>query len=456
MSESLAIGLFIVFISLCLSAFFSLTETAVTSTSSLKAKHLQETIGKKAKILNLWLDFPHRLLASLLVWNNLAIIFASVFTDEIITQHFGKSSVFAVTLIMTMVIVLFAEVIPKSFAKTYAHKIVVPTLNVYRIFYFIIKPFSIFMTAISNFVQRLFIKENKNSDPQITEEELEFLIDVGEKEGVIAEQKHEMLSGVFELGDTVVREIMVHRIDLTAVPQSKHIVDVVNKFRETGLSRIPIFEDKIDNIIGIVHVKDALFYLKKHYNDDDKSIANQATVLEIKRDVMFVPETKPVDQLFQEMRRQKQQMAVVLDEYGGTSGVVTMEDIFEEIVGEVRDEFDNEEDAIRPTQVSNQYLVECKIHIEDFCDFFDIEADTLTKDLPSHEFDTLGGFVLHHFGHIPKTGEKLTIDPNTSSHVNTVGSSANIIGSNVINIEVVEVSKRRVRRVIVRLNSPQD
>ena len=413
--------------------FFSLTETAVTSISSLKAKHLQEIQGKKAKILNLWLHSPHRILSSLLIANNLAIIFASVFADEMITKHFGKSSVFVITAVMTTIIVLFAEVIPKSFAKTYAYKIVVPVLNIYRLFYFFLKPPAILMTGISNFVQRIFLKENKNIDPQITEEELEFLIDVGEQEGVIAEQKHEMLSGIFELGDTVVREIMVHRIDLTAVSQSKKIIDVVDKFRETGLSRIPVFEDKIDNIIGTIHVKDALFYLKKHHNDEDKILFNEATVLEIKRDVMFVPETKPVDLLFQEMRRQKQQMAIVLDEYGGTSGVVTMEDIFEEIVGEVRDEFDNEEDAIRPTQVPNHFLVECKIHIEDFCDFFDIEADTLTKDLPSHEFDTLGGFVLHHFGHIPKAGEKFTINKN-------------------VNLEVVEVSKRRVRRVVVRLN----
>ena len=433
MTDDLGLGLFIVFISLCASAFFSLTETAVTSISSLKAKHLQEIQGKKAKILNLWLHSPHRILSSLLIANNLAIIFASVFADEMITKHFGKSSVFVITAVMTTIIVLFAEVIPKSFAKTYAYKIVVPVLNIYRLFYFFLKPPAILMTGISNFVQRIFLKENKNIDPQITEEELEFLIDVGEQEGVIAEQKHEMLSGIFELGDTVVREIMVHRIDLTAVSQSKKIIDVVDKFRETGLSRIPVFEDKIDNIIGTIHVKDALFYLKKHHNDEDKILFNEATVLEIKRDVMFVPETKPVDLLFQEMRRQKQQMAIVLDEYGGTSGVVTMEDIFEEIVGEVRDEFDNEEDAIRPTQVPNHFLVECKIHIEDFCDFFDIEADTLTKDLPSHEFDTLGGFVLHHFGHIPKAGEKFTINKN-------------------VNLEVVEVSKRRVRRVVVRLN----
>jgi putative hemolysin len=432
MAEGVLLGLSIVFISLCLSAFFSLTETTVTSISNLKAKHLQEVHGKRANVLNLWLNYPHRVLASLLIGNNLAVIFSSVYTDVLVTKFFGKSSVVLVTIFMTIIIVLFAEVIPKSFAKTYAQKLIIPVLSIYQIFYFILKPFAIFMTMLSNFVQKLFVKDGKFITPEITEEELEFLIDVGEKEGVIPEQKHEMLSGIFELGDTIVREIMVHRIDLTAVPQNKRIIDVVDKFRETGLSRIPVYEDKIDNIIGTIHVKDALFYLKKHHNDEDNSLFNQATVMEIKRDVMFVPETKPVDLLFQEMRRQKQQMAVVLDEYGGTSGVVTMEDIFEEIVGEVRDEFDNEEDAIRPTQVPNHFLVECKIHIEDFCDFFDLSPQSLSENHASHEFDTLGGFVLNHFGCIPKTGEKFSLNDN-------------------ISIEVVEVSKRRVRRVIVSI-----
>ena len=432
MASSLGIGILVVLFSLFISAFFSLTETAITSISNLKAKHLIELQGSKAQVLNLWLTTPHRLLASLLIGNNLVNIFASVYADKIITNYFGATSVFIVTGIMTVLIVLFAEIIPKSFAKTYAYKIAIPALNIYRIFYFFLKPFAIFMTIMSNFIQRLFVKDLKILDPSITEEELEFLINVGEQEGVIAEQKHEMLSGIFELGDTVVREIMVHRIDLTAVPQSKRIIDVVDRFRETGLSRIPVYEDKIDNIIGTIHVKDALFYLKKHHNEDNL-LMDQATVMEIKREVMFVHETKPVDLLFQEMRKQKQQMAVVLDEYGGTSGIVTMEDIFEEIVGEVRDEFDNEEDAIRPTQVPNNFLVECKIHIDDFCHFFDIKLESLTKNLTSPEFDTLGGFVLNHFGHIPKAGEKFSILPH-------------------VHLEVVEVSKRRVRRVIVRLN----
>jgi putative hemolysin len=428
MVSSLIISLIVLLISLCLSAFFSMTETAITSITNLKAKHMQEEGGRGTHILNLWISSPQRILAALLISNNMVNIFASVYADNVVREIFGTSSVALVTATMTITIVLFSEILPKTIARNFAMKIAVPALNIFRIFYLVLYPVTIAMTFISNTIQKLFLK-NHTQDPQITEEELEFLMSIGEKEGVIAEQKHDMISGIFELGDTVVREIMVHRIDLVAVPATYKITDIIEKFRDTGLSRILIYEDKIDNIIGMTHAKDALFYLKKHSTADTTKI-HEATVLDIKREVMFIPETKPVDQLFQEMRRQKQHMAVVLDEYGGTSGIVTMEDVFEEIMGEVRDEFDNEEDAIRPTQVPNQYLVECKIHIDDFCDFFELDSQMLKAEDNANEFDTLAGYMLNHFGAIPKTGDTLSMQS--------------------ISLEVVEVSKRRVRRVVVR------
>lgn len=428
--DHLALGLLIILISLCITAFFSLTETAITSISALKTRHMlkENKTASGARVLNLWLHHPHRLLASLLIANNFVNIFASIYADELIRTHFGSSSILLVTTGMTIIIVLFAEIIPKTFAKSYAHKLIIPTLKSYQVFYFILYPVTVAMTAVSNFFHKLIIRKTNIKEPQISEEELEFLISVGEEEGVIAEQKHDMLSGIFELGDTVVREIMVHRTDITALPQSTKIVDAIDKSKETGLSRIPIYEDKIDNIIGAIHVKDALYFMKKHRHDE--AFFNHATVLEIKREVLFVPETKPLDRLFQEMRKQKQHMAIVLDEYGGTSGIVTMEDIFEEIVGEVRDEFDFEEEAIRPSQMPNQYIVDCRINIDDFCDFFDVSLEELTKDMADHEFDTLAGLILHFFGHVPKTGDKFDL-------------------SNLV-IEVVEVSKRRIRRVAVK------
>jgi len=428
MSQGLLWGLFVILVCLILSAFFSATETALTSLSSLKTKHLRENHGRAGRVLDLWLHSPHRVLAAVLIGNNLVNIFASIYADNLITNAFGNASVEVVTAVMTVVIVLFAEIIPKTLAKTYSTQVAVPLMLIFRVFYLLLIPFTWLLSGISDLFSRAVRKRDSKSAPQITAEELEFLIDVGEEEGVIAEQKHEMLSGVFELGDTVVREVMVHRTDMTALTINSTIHEAAELFRERGLSRLPVFEGRVDNIIGILHSKDILFYIKKHSKDDSSW---EAPVSELKRDAMFVPESKPVDQLFQEMRKNRQHMAIVLDEYGGTSGVVTMEDILEEIVGEIRDEFDNEEDAIRPTQQPNQYLVECKIHIDDFCDFFDLPRSEFTDDNQNVEYDTLGGLLLHHIGQIPRIGDRLTIGR--------------------VVLEVVEVSRRRVRRVIASI-----
>ena len=330
MSQGLLWGLFVILVCLALSAFFSATETALTSLSSLKTKHLRENHGRAGRVLDLWLHSPHRVLAAVLIGNNLVNIFASIYADNLITNAFGNASVEVVTAVMTVVIVLFAEIIPKTLAKTYSTQVALPLMLIFRIFYVLLIPFTWLLSGISDLFSRAVRKRDAKSTPQITEGELEFLIDVWEEEGVIAEQKHEMLSGVFELGDTVDREVMVHRTDMTALTTNSTIHEAAELFRERGLSRLPVFEGRVDNIIGILHSKDILFYIKKHSKDDSSW---EAPVSELKRDAMFVPESKPVDQLFQEMRRNRQHMAIVLDEYGGTSGVVTMEDILEEIVG---------------------------------------------------------------------------------------------------------------------------
>jgi putative hemolysin len=420
----------IILVCLIASAFFSATETALTSLSSLKTKHLRESSGRMGNVLNLWLDSPQKVLAAILIGNNMVNIFASIYADHVARDLSGKSlHPLTVSTIMTVIIVLFSEILPKTLAKNFATSVAIPFLFVFRIFYWILIPLTTISSWFMKGVSFLLIRKQLRADPQITEEELEFLINVGEEQGVLEENKHEMLSGVFELGDTIVREIMVHRTDMTALPISATIHETADIFRDTGLSRIPVFEDRIDNIVGILHCKDVLFFLKKHRDDP---LYWEGRIGEIRRDAMFMPESKPVDQLFQELRRHKQHMAIVLDEYGGTSGLVTMEDIFEEIVGEVRDEFDNEEDAIRPTQVPNQYLVECKIHIDDFCEFFDLDMAELCQGHQEGEFDTLGGLILYHFGHIPKIGDSIAIGRMT--------------------LEIVEVSKRRVRRAMVRLS----
>ncbi len=427
--EVMSVAIFVVLLCLALSGFFSATETALTSLSNIKTKHLRESHGRVGRVLDLWIDSPNKVLAAILIGNTLVNVFVAIYLDHVSSKVFGAElSPFTVSIFMTVLIVLFGEILPKTFAKSYATTLAIPLLFVFRVFYWLLIPLTTLSSWFLRGVTFLLIRKDLKSDPQITEEEIEFLINVGEQEGVLEDSKHGMLSGVFELGDTIVREIMVHRIDMTALPLTASIVEAADIFRDTGLSRIPVFDDRIDNIVGVIHSKDVLFFLKKHREDPAYW---EGRIGEIKREAMFVPESKPVDQLFQDLRRHKQHMAIALDEYGGTSGLVTMEDIFEEIVGEVRDEFDNEEDAIRPTQVPNQYLVECKIHIDDFCEFFDLEVETLVEGNQAGEYDTIGGLILYHFGQIPKTGDKLSVGRMT--------------------LEIVEVSKRRVRRALARL-----
>lgn len=432
-AHTIILGVIIIVACLIVSAFFAMTEAAVLSISTLKAKHIQETKGKSAEILKLWIKHPSLMLVALLIGNNLINIFVSVYTDDLSRKLFGKSSIVLISIIMTFIIVLFAEVIPKTFAKNFASEIAVPLLNIFKYFYYALWPISHLMTAISNTVQGWIFKKYSFDHPPITKEELQFFINVSEAEGIIPEQKHEMLSGVFEMSKTIAREIMVPRPDISAINTHTKINNSIDQFKETGHSRLPIYEDRIDNIVGIVHVKDALFFTKKHQKEPD--VLDKATVMEIKRDVLFFPETKPIDQLFQEMRRQKQHFAVLLDEYGGTSGIVTMEDIFEEIVGEIRDEYDKEEESIHPTQNPNQFIADCKIHIDDFSDFFDLDLLDL-KSMYPQDFDTLGGLILHHFEGIPKVHDKFSL--------------ANL------DIEILEISKRRVRKVLVTIKNNTD
>jgi CBS domain containing-hemolysin-like protein len=432
---SLGGGLFVVGLCLVASAFFSATETSLTSLSSLKTKHLKEK-SRGARVLGLWLDSPHRVLASILILNNLVIVFASLYLGQLFLRHFGVSSLWVITAAMTLLIVVFAEVIPKTLARSYAEKSAVPLMYLFQGFYWLVYPLTWVASELRSKLSRLVgSRDGDKSAPQITEEELEFLLNIGEEEGVIEEQKHDMLSGIFEMGETIVREIMVPRPDIITLSHKTKITDAVKMFEDTGHSRIPIYDGKVDNVIGVVHAKDVLYFLRRQQKQADPDW--EGAVSELKREAMFTLETKSVDELFQDMRKARQQIAIVIDEHGGTSGVVTMEDIFEEIVGEIRDEYDNEEDVIRPTKDNGVYVVDCKIHVDDFCDFFEFNPDDIELKTQSEDYDTLGGLIIHHFGQVPRIGEKLYVG--------------------TLEVEVTELSRRRVRRVLVRVpqGSPQ-
>jgi putative hemolysin len=413
-----------------LSALLSATEAALTSLSVLKTKNLRESLGKRGKILDFWIENPQVVLASVLIGNAASLVCASILLHGFLEAEGFAGSDFLSPFLTTSFYLVFCQLLPRALVRDNASGLALPLLFVFRPFYLLLRPLAALYSRAQAGMSVSLAQQESRSSPQITEEELEFLINVGEEEGIIADEKHEMLSGIFELGDTVAREIMVHRVDVKALATNMTLLDALELSRRTGLSRFPVYKGNLDKIVAVLHAKDLMALIVRHPQDVKEPL--DKLLVQVSRAPLFVPESKPVDQLFQEMRRQRQHLAVVLDEYGSLSGLVTMEDILEEIVGEVRDEFDDEEDAIRKTEDEREFIVECKVHIDDFCSYFDIDTEKFTqKDASGNAYDTLGGLILHHFGQIPKTGDSLTLEGHR--------------------LDVLEVSRRRVRKVKVRV-----
>jgi len=405
---------------LILSAFFSAAETAITSLGILKAKHLLDSGGKSAAHLRFWISHPGRIIATILVFNTGVNILASSIVTEMVYERFHSSAVGIATGITTFLVLVFGEVIPKSFAKAHYDKLALPFLKVivvvYYASYIIIRPLSEF----ADWVIRIASKGRLHS-PLITEEELAFIVDEGERAGVIGDIKKNIIDGAFDFDETKVREIMTPRTDIKAFSIDTPLAEMMDRAVDTGYSRFPVYRNHVDHMVGMVLVKDLLAQTVS-------AKPAQCTAKEIMREALFAPESKSIMEVFKDLKRTKNHMAIIIDEYGGTAGLVTMEDILEEIVGEIQDEFDVEEAKI--IQVSEQLFdVSGALNLDDFFKFFKLkEEDILDKD---QDVDTLAGLVTQLIGQLPK-----------------VGQSVNISG---LNLEVKEVKHRRIHLVRVKV-----
>ncbi|HAR43875.1 MAG TPA: hypothetical protein DCS07_14780 [Bdellovibrionales bacterium] len=398
---------------LILSAAFSASETAITSFSELKAKHLVERLGVRAKAMRFWLRSPTRVLTTILVGNNLVNIGGSVIATDLILRVFPSGGVLIATATMTISILIFSEIIPKVVARSYSDQLVLPAIHFVRFVHVILYPLIYLLSKFAEFTLRLLRADSDRLKPSITEEELTFLIGVGEKEGALEKEQHRLLSNVFQFGSTVVREIMIPRTDIVGVPRTAEATIAVQLMLDKGHSRLPVFDQGIDQIVGIIHAKELLRRTKEHGNLN-------FPVSEVLREPWFVAEGKPVAELLPEMKTRKRQMAIVLDEHGGTAGLITFEDLIEEIVGEIRDEYDEqEEDMLQVMDEPGTFLVDARMNFTDFATefgtFFPVSdpdheegqdgSGTQRPEAPS--FDTLGGMIIDHLGHIPKPGEQL-------------------------------------------------
>ncbi len=414
----------IIAVLIVLSAVFSSAETAFLSTNKIRLRNLQEDGEKKADLVLKLLDNQNRLISSLLVGNNIVNISASALATKVATDIFQDAGVGIATGVMTLLVLVFGEVIPKNLAAAHAEgwaMIVAPFIQFISV---LLTPLVFLLTKLSDTVVR-FSKKNEEEDPTLTEDEFKILVNVGQEEGVFDESESEMINSIMEFDETYVKAIMVPRIDIVAVDVDDSINDALRLIMDGGHSRIPAFEDSIDNIVGILYAKDIFEHLDADFNE--------LKVRELIRDAYYIPETKKVSDLLNELRLKKVHMAIILDEYGGTNGLVTIEDLIEEIIGDIQDEYDAEEDLI-VMHSDNQLIADARASIGDVEEAFDVELDE--KILEDSEADTIGGLAFENLGGLPEVGNEVTVDR--------------------FHIRIVDVSGRRITKVEVTLLPPEE
>jgi len=372
-----------------LSSIFSASEVAFIGSSEIKLRKLMDEGNEKAKKILKLRDKPEKLISTIIVGNNFVNIFAASLSTVLFINLFKERGYLYSSIIMTLIIVLFGEMIPKTLASYYPESLSIKLYPLYTFFSYVLYPFSFILSKINDGIMMIFGKKLKKS-VTVGEEEFRILLSLSREKGTIDEYEKEMIEGVFELQDKPVYEVMTPRVDMVALPLNASKEEIAECFAKTGYSRIPIYNGSIDNIVGILHVKD---FLKIVLKGDDG-------IRDHLHKPAFVPDTKKIGELFREMRKKKIQMAIVIDEFGGVEGLVTMEDIIEEIVGEIQDEYDIEEVLYRKIG-PDTYVFDAKIPIEDV-------EKVINEKLPKEEYETLSGLFLDLIGHIPQNGESVT------------------------------------------------
>lgn len=383
----------LVVISLFLSAYFSAMETAVAYLSEVKTKQLF-TNDDEENNLSMWITQRNKVLNTIFLGNTLFNIINVFLIIDILSRYISSHSLLISAIAAFILILMFGETIPKTLARYEVINMSVGHVKILNKFYIIFSPIIFVSDILTAFSLKLFGKSLKK-DPKFSEDELEFLINVGEKEGKLQPDKGEMITNIFDISDIDVKEIMVPRTDVTAVPENISTEEIKQIIRETEYSRIPVYRNSLDNIIGILYVKDLIRLKGTDYSVED--------LLKLLRKPLFVPETKKIDLMLKEFQKNKLHIAVVVDEYGGTAGIITMEDILEEIVGDILDEYDIDSEEIK--QISeNKYIINGRMTVNDFCDHFNIEE----FDKEGDDYDTVAGLVFDIAGEVPKIGDEFT------------------------------------------------
>ena len=393
MSHTNWIELIVIIIGVLGSAFFSSSETALTSLNVFKIRQMEENGVENSSLVRKLTDNIGKVLTTILIGNNIVNIATTTVATIFFTDLFGAKGAIISTVVLTLTILIFGEVTPKNIASSESEKVALRVAKPIKFFDFILKPMSFFLQAITNFLTRLVIGENTPKGDLVTEEDLKTIVDVSEEQGVINDQESEIINNVFEFGDSNVEDIMTARTNMEAIGVDMEDRELKDFLKNCKHSRIPVYGKSIDNIIGILHMKDIVAFIA-----EDKEL----NIEEMVRPAFYVYDNMHIFDLFKQMRGENVSLAIVIDEYGGTSGIVTIEDIVEELVGEIEDEYDTHLETVLKIN-DKEYLVNPSIHINDFNDYFDTDLEQIKND-------SIGGFLIDKLGRIPKLGDSVEED----------------------------------------------
>ena len=392
MDSSDVTQLIILILLLGLSAFFSSAETALTTANRIRMRSMAEEGNKRAQAAMQVTDNSGKMLSAILIGNNIVNLSAASLTTSL-AYSFGGSMVAIASGILTVLILLFGEITPKTMATIHAEKMALIYAPIIRVFMKIMTPLIFVINGLSMGILFLLRVDPSAKNKAMTETELRTIVDVSHEDGVIESDEREMIYNVFDLGDAKAKDVMVPRVHVTFADVNSSYDELIDIFREDKFTRLPIFEDTTDNVIGTINMKDLLLY------DSSKEFH----IRDIFREAYFTYEYKSISELLVEMRQAALNIAIVLDEYGETAGLITLEDILEEIVGEIHDEYDENEEEYVKEVGEREYLVEGSLNLDDLNDRLDL-------DLSSEEYDSLGGFIIERLDRLPEAGDEITTD----------------------------------------------
>ncbi len=393
MDGSDAIQIVVLAMLLGLSAFFSASETALSTVNKIRIRTLSEQGNKRAMRVMLLIEKPDKMLSAILIGNNIVNLSASSLATTWTMNMFGSKAVGVATGVVTLLVLIFGEITPKTMATARAEKISLRVAGIIWCLTIVLTPLIMIVGFLSGMVIRLLSGGKEEKHETITEQELRTIVDVSNEEGVIENDEKKMINNVFDFGDIVAKDIMVPRIDMVYIKSGASYDDIIEIYSKEKYTRYPVCEDSTDTVVGIINVKDLIMYDKSTEFDINNYI----------REPLFTYEYKKTSELLNQMLESTDNIAIVLDEYGVTAGLITLEDLLEEIVGEIRDEYDEDEKEGLVELGNGEYIIDGAMRLEDI-------NDNIGTSLASEDYESIGGLIIGKLDHIPEVGEEITED----------------------------------------------